>query len=115
MVFCRGCGKQIHETAPSCPSCGALQNLAPTPTHSQSYHWTHIVSLVTAVLFFLLLAAEPDQQWSQDECIGLIVLSLIPIGFGIAGVTSRPHGRWMSITGMIIGAVLLLAAIGNMN
>lgn len=25
MVFCRGCGKQIHETAPSCPQCGALQ------------------------------------------------------------------------------------------
>lgn len=25
MVFCRGCGKQIHETATSCPHCGALQ------------------------------------------------------------------------------------------
>lgn len=29
MVFCRGCGKEIHETAPSCPHCGALQGLAP--------------------------------------------------------------------------------------
>ncbi len=25
MVFCRGCGKQIHETAASCPHCGAPQ------------------------------------------------------------------------------------------
>lgn len=25
MVFCRGCGKDIHETAPSCPACGAPQ------------------------------------------------------------------------------------------
>lgn len=25
MVFCRGCGKEIHETAPVCPLCGALQ------------------------------------------------------------------------------------------
>jgi TM2 domain-containing membrane protein YozV len=25
MVFCRGCGKEIHETAVSCPQCGALQ------------------------------------------------------------------------------------------
>ena len=25
MVFCRGCGKEIHETAPTCPHCGALQ------------------------------------------------------------------------------------------
>jgi TM2 domain-containing membrane protein YozV/Tfp pilus assembly protein PilE len=25
MVFCRGCGKQIHSTAPTCPHCGAPQ------------------------------------------------------------------------------------------
>ena len=29
MVFCRGCGKEIHETAVTCPLCGAPQN---TPT-----------------------------------------------------------------------------------
>jgi len=27
MVHCRGCGKEIHETANECPSCGAPQNL----------------------------------------------------------------------------------------
>ncbi len=26
MVFCRRCGKEIHETAVSCPHCGAIQN-----------------------------------------------------------------------------------------
>lgn len=25
MVFCRGCGKEIHESAVSCPQCGAVQ------------------------------------------------------------------------------------------
>lgn len=30
MVFCRGCGKEIHETAPTCPNCGAPQS-APKP------------------------------------------------------------------------------------
>jgi predicted RNA-binding Zn-ribbon protein involved in translation (DUF1610 family) len=25
MVFCRGCGKEIHETALTCPHCGAQQ------------------------------------------------------------------------------------------
>lgn len=24
MIFCRNCGKQIHETAPQCPHCGAI-------------------------------------------------------------------------------------------
>ena len=25
MVFCRGCGKEIHESATNCPHCGAQQ------------------------------------------------------------------------------------------
>lgn len=25
MVFCRGCGKEIHDSAVSCPQCGATQ------------------------------------------------------------------------------------------
>jgi len=33
MVFCRNCGKEIHETAPTCPSCGAPQS-APKPQPS---------------------------------------------------------------------------------
>jgi TM2 domain-containing membrane protein YozV len=30
MVFCRGCGKEIHETAISCPHCGCPQAAAAT-------------------------------------------------------------------------------------
>ena len=30
MVFCRGCGKEIHESAPTCPHCGAPQNIRGT-------------------------------------------------------------------------------------
>jgi len=29
MVFCRGCGREIHETAPVCPLCGAPQAFPP--------------------------------------------------------------------------------------
>ena len=25
MVFCRGCGKELHESAVTCPNCGAAQ------------------------------------------------------------------------------------------
>jgi TM2 domain-containing membrane protein YozV len=30
MVFCRGCGKEIHESAVSCPQCGAMQTIPTT-------------------------------------------------------------------------------------
>jgi uncharacterized membrane protein YhaH (DUF805 family) len=28
MVYCHGCGKQLHKTAPGCPGCGAPQQTA---------------------------------------------------------------------------------------
>ncbi len=28
MVFCRGCGKEIHKSAATCPSCGASQSIS---------------------------------------------------------------------------------------
>lgn len=28
MIFCRGCGKEIHESAKQCPNCGAPQAAA---------------------------------------------------------------------------------------
>ncbi|MCC8366698.1 zinc-ribbon domain and TM2 domain-containing protein [Xenorhabdus sp. PB61.4] len=30
MVFCRGCGNKIHETAKACPNCGAIQGTVGT-------------------------------------------------------------------------------------
>ncbi|MGV8891720.1 MAG: hypothetical protein ACOH2K_01970 [Burkholderiaceae bacterium] len=44
MVFCRGCGKEIHEAAPTCPHCGALQSVkssvnAPMPDGVKGWSW----------------------------------------------------------------------------
>jgi len=32
MVFCSACGAEIHETAPTCPKCGAPQRTVATPS-----------------------------------------------------------------------------------
>jgi hypothetical protein len=31
MVFCRGCGKELHESAPICPGCGFVQKQSDPP------------------------------------------------------------------------------------
>ncbi len=36
MVFCRGCGKEIHSSAPTCPSCGAVQIQQPIQPQAQA-------------------------------------------------------------------------------
>ncbi len=46
MVFCRACGKEIHETAVACPHCGAAQRLGgPVAVKSQT-----VAALLTAFL-----------------------------------------------------------------
>ncbi|MGE8175672.1 DUF805 domain-containing protein [Pseudomonas fluorescens] len=36
MVFCRGCAKEIHSTATTCPQCGAPQAFQPTRAASNA-------------------------------------------------------------------------------
>jgi hypothetical protein len=60
MVFCRGCGKEIHETAPTCPFCGATQGLK-----------------VQRNLFVLILVSI---GWSILFWIGFLFLSGMIIG-----------------------------------
>ncbi|MFM2408895.1 MAG: hypothetical protein RL358_1637 [Pseudomonadota bacterium] len=43
MVFCRGCGKEIHESALGCPQCGALQKSA-----TQNAGWGSSMAWVVA-------------------------------------------------------------------
>lgn len=77
MVFCRGCGKEIHESAPTCPHCGAIQKI-----NIQSNQYKDIPEGVKGWSWgaFLLswIWAIGNRTW-----IGL--LALIPyIGFVIA-------------------------------
>ena len=36
MIFCRGCGKQMHETALACPQCGAPSGVQASNTSGSS-------------------------------------------------------------------------------
>jgi hypothetical protein len=79
MVFCRGCGKEIHETAPMCPLCGALQ-AGPTQTNSGrsvgkllgwGFVWTcvfWVVSLFVAGVFAGV--ANPESAQATGEQLG---------------------------------------------
>lgn len=35
MIYCRGCGKEIHETAKTCPQCGAQNSTIQTGQKSR--------------------------------------------------------------------------------
>jgi len=85
MVFCRGCGKEIHESAPTCPQCGAPQSIKNTTTDTipdgiKGWSWgAFLLSWVWAI---------GNKTW-----IGL--LALIPyVGFIMAIVLGFKGREW---------------------
>src|SRR5262245_39640212 len=60
MVFCRGCGKEIHNSAPTCPSCGAVQIQQPVQTYAPSGYATdkRILPALLLCFFFGVFGAH---------------------------------------------------------
>ena len=124
MVFCRGCSKEIHESAPTCPQCGAPQAFESQgdaiPDGVRGWSW--------GAFLLTWIWAIGNRTW-----IGL--LALVPyVGIGVAiwlGIKGREvawkNASWDSVehfnrvqkkwsqwaVGILVGAFLigLLAAI----
>lgn len=85
MVFCRGCGKEIHESAPTCPQCGAPQALAssadgPLPDGVKGWSWGA----------FLL-----NWIWAIGNKTWIGLLALVPyLGFIMAIVLGIKGREW---------------------
>ena len=86
MVFCRGCGKEIHESAPVCPHCGAPNAVVPAtgaagiPDGVKGWSW--------GAFFLNWIWAIGNKTW-----IGL--LCLVPlVGFVMAFVLGFKGREW---------------------
>lgn len=84
MVYCRGCGKQLHKTAQTCPSCGAMQV---TELRSSG----DLRTQTAAGLWCIFLGAF-GAHWFYLRNIVLGVFSLLFCWTGIPGVVAFVNG-----------------------
>ncbi|RLU11206.1 hypothetical protein CS078_07165 [Pseudomonas prosekii] len=110
MVFCRACAKEIHETAPSCPQCGAIQPFAAAATSVGGSAWLAIVSLILGVLCVLCLF--DDSEWDTDTATGLTTFSVAGLICGIISINQKKPGNNLAIAGVILSAIATLTFIG---
>lgn len=100
MVFCRGCAKEIHETAQTCPSCGAPQGVQTSNNNSRNLVVLVSITLGFSLVFWLLIlfviggiygALHPGDisgahnlgvQWSMPTLIVAVIISGVLAKFG---------------------------------
>ena len=84
MVYCRGCGQSIHESAPTCPKCGAVQRTASGAVQGSR-------DRVTAGLLAILLGSFGAHRFYLGH-IGLGFLYLIFFWTWIPGIAGLIEG-----------------------
>lgn len=114
MVFCRGCGKEIHESAPACPHCGSIQQAVAGLSSVQKKEgpiWVPIVSLVLGIVS--VLALFDDSSWDEETILGLGVFAVTGLVLGCISLYNKQRaGKGMAIAGVVMSSIGLLALIG---
>jgi len=135
MIYCRSCGKQLHESARFCPQCGySFQTAAeasPTPSI-----WMAVTALVLSILTLLALLAtasdmdtlnalselesafgshELKQKIAEEaaaSALGGLVFGLPAAILGIVSLVQKRGGHGMSIASLVISGINLLLILG---
>ena len=96
MVFCRGCGKEIHDSAPTCSACGAPKGTAAASGNQRSVGKLIGFGIVWALVFcfgwglFAGLIGVP-MSWNGPMELISIALSAVLTKAGKLPGTKKPN------------------------
>jgi hypothetical protein len=110
MVFCRGCSKEIHESAPSCPQCGAIQTVAVKPNKESG--WMSIVSAILAGFTFLG-NLDFEGGYDRDVIVGTGILGVSSVILAAISLYQRKPLKTLAIVAITFTVLGLLILAGN--
>ncbi len=114
MVFCRCCGKEIHETASACPHCGGVQHFIAASPHQTTDGplWVPTTSLVLGII--CILALFDDSKWGKDTILGFGSFPVAGLVFGAISLKQKT-GKGMAITDVVLSSMALLVFIDMLS
>ena len=90
MVFCRGCAKQIHETALTCPECGAMQFVSQSAADSaQRGDWGNAMAWIIACAPLIGAFAEGLVEGISNYSGGFLVIITIGVNIFLCDKDSK--------------------------
>lgn len=117
MLYCRDCGHQVHETAPSCPQCGAAQHKNESPLIASPTNHTDGFSIASLSMgiFGFIVAVQLTHLSSKDEITGSIILNIVPIILGVIGLSKKETtNKTAGAIGTTLASLGLLMCIGQL-
>jgi hypothetical protein len=112
-MFCRFCGKEIHETAINCPGCGGIQSATSSMAVviPGTSIWMAVSSLTTGLLGMLTLMDE--SSWDMETAVGVVLLFSCPAAiWGIWTLAEKRAGKNMAIAGIVMAVIIFLSCLG---
>lgn len=110
MVFCRGCSKEIHETAASCPQCGATQ--AAAASINKESGWMSIVSAILAGFMFLA-SLDLEMGYDRDLIVGAGILGVSSVILASISLHQRKPLKTLAIVAITFAILGFLIVLGN--
>ena len=112
MVFCRGCGKEIHETAILCPHCG-YQYSDSALLNGKTSVWMAVVSsilaLVSSINWFSI------STWDESTKGGLWLFSTIAIALSSISLSQKHRGKIFNFISIGVSVLTISMLLGTLN
>lgn len=115
MIFCKYCGKELHQSAPLCPHCGGILHSATVTLGKlrEGPHWVSVLGLTFSILS--LFGTLGSEGADKDTVLGLSIFIVIGLVCGAIGIRHTGDERKMAIASVILSAMSILILFGRVG
>ena len=111
MVFCRGCGKEIHESAPTCPHCGYVVKEVASNDRSKSV-WLAVTSSIFPLPCFANWFSVA--YWNKNTVVGLWMFIFVTSAMAIASINQKRGGKIFGYITLGVSGITFLMLLGKL-
>lgn len=117
MSYCQGCAHKIHESATSCPQCGATVRSFNAQKRgaalAEGTLWLPVPAFICSLVPVLSML-DGSTQWSEDQSIGALAFAICALVLGGMSVARQQRAKGLALSALILGSIGLLCALGSL-